>query len=62
MYMMTFTVHLMANAANRSEAPDVHDDLYITVHLTANVVYRSEAPDVHDGICSTLVGKCCTPK
>ena len=32
------------------------------VHLMANAVHKSEAPEVHDDLCSTLDGKCSTPK
>ena len=58
---MAYAVHLMANAVHPSEAPDVHNGIY-AVHLCGKYSIPSEAPDLHDRICSTLDGKCSTPK
>ena len=44
--MIGYADHL-ANAVHPSEAPEVHP---------------SVVPDVSDGLCSTLDGKCSTPK
>ena len=45
--MMVSAVHLIANAVHPSEAPEVHP---------------SVVPMLDDGLCSTLDGKCSTPK
>ena len=45
--MIGYAVHLMANAVHPSEAPEVHPVLFLMLD---------------DGLCSTLDGKCSTPK
>ena len=58
--MMPSAVHLMANVVHPREAFDVHDGIFgapVGIYSTP-----CEAPDLHDRICSTLDGKCSTPK
>ena len=54
MYMMAYSVHLLANTAHQ-----VRLLIYMigyAVHLIANAVHSSEAPEVHHDLRSTLDG------
>ena len=61
-HMIGYAVHLI----NASYPSGLLKYMVATaVHCITNTVQRvhqSEAPDVNDGICSTLYGKCSTPK